>query len=47
MECGKNSVEVTPTGVTIVTPVPDPVPLGGEVEPSTVQIDADGFIKLG
>jgi len=49
MECGKNSVEVTPDGVTIVTPEPDPTP-GPKDEPAvpgSVQIDADGFIKLG
>jgi type VI secretion system secreted protein VgrG len=51
MECGENSVEVTPTGVTIVTPEPPPPDNGDNGDtgaaPASVQIDADGFIKLG
>ncbi|WP_052812794.1 type VI secretion system Vgr family protein [Desulfonatronum thioautotrophicum] len=49
LECGDNSVEVTPTGVNIVAPSPsDNGDNGGNgAAPASVRIDADGFIKLG
>lgn len=50
LECGDNYVEVTPEGVTIVTPAPpdpDPPTDGEPTVPGSIQIDADGFIKLG
>ncbi|GAB6060169.1 type VI secretion system Vgr family protein [Desulfonatronum parangueonense] len=52
LECGDHYVQVSPTGVTISAPAP-PAPdsdagtSDNAAAPGSVQIDADGFIRLG